>query len=623
MKMLIETERTHIPVGEPSKRNLMVQIEAPPGESKERLPVNVAVVIDRSGSMQGSKIERAKETAIAVIEALDQRDRVSIVAYDDAVEVILPSSPISSETVALAGKRIRRLEPGGTTDLSQGWLTGCEQIAEYLTNEDVGRCYLLSDGLANRGITERDELAHHAGELRKRGVSTSTFGIGTDFDEELLQRMAEAGGGNFYFVEQSEQIQTYVSRELGETLEVVAPAAYLRFICDDGIRIHSLNGFPAGDTRDGWQFELGSLVSQQLLDAVFSFEIPARESGSEMRASVILGHRGGVQKEDAFVYVPTEASTASAQPRNRRLDLAWLKLAVAQVRRQAVLANRDGRFSEAEEVIARTVEEISESGIDQALASRFRNDLERMRRRISRPLPARTRKAEHFKATAFLKGKNALGGSRKHGRPGERVGLGREIVVIPTSVALRSVCEEAVGILGSAGELLLGSIQVAFDHRLADQAARLNGNSLTESREQELVEYASRAFGTAKARLLVTTERLHNNWFSNWHSEHATGVASLADWRDLADILPATYLAYEILLNGLSVKSAQYDTLAIAHEETRGCLFDFVGDKRDIEVNLETMDLCPSCRHQLTDWGIDIRAVLRVCDRIRTHSVAA
>ena len=113
------------------------------------------------------------------------------------------------------------------TDLSDGRLAGREQVAAALAKEGVGRCLLLTDGQANRGTTDRDELVAHARELAARGVATTTLGVGRDFDEVLLEAMASAGAGNFYYMESGVQIPDFLASEVGEALEVVAREAQL------------------------------------------------------------------------------------------------------------------------------------------------------------------------------------------------------------------------------------------------------------------------------------------------------------------------------------------------------------------------------------------------------------
>ena len=164
----------------------------------ERLPLNVAIVLDRSGSMgDDRKFTLAREAIQQALDMLRPEDRCSLVVYDTQIDVLTPSSFATAEVKHATLTRLENVGPRGGTDLGGGWLRGCEQVAEFLENERVSRCLLLTDGLANHGITDRDALAHHAGELRRRGVVTSTFGVGADFDERLLRDMAHEGGGSF------------------------------------------------------------------------------------------------------------------------------------------------------------------------------------------------------------------------------------------------------------------------------------------------------------------------------------------------------------------------------------------------------------------------------------------
>ena len=123
--------------------------------------------------------------AIYALGQLTQADRIAVIAYDDQIDVLHPSATVTPQMVEVASQRIRQLSARGTTDLSGGWLTGCREIADHLDGEQIARCLLLTDGLANRGITDQDALATHAAELRARGIVTSTFGIG-GFKEMLV-----------------------------------------------------------------------------------------------------------------------------------------------------------------------------------------------------------------------------------------------------------------------------------------------------------------------------------------------------------------------------------------------------------------------------------------------------
>ncbi len=187
----------------------------------------------------------------------------------------LPSTLATSEAVRSAIAQVKGLQARGSTDLGGGWLKGCEQIAQHLEREQVGRCLLLSDGLANHGITDRDELARHAHELRRRNVTTSTFGIGADFDERLLEGVARAGAGHFYYIEAPAQIPDFLTGELGETLETVARDVAVTVRAVEGIEIEPLNRFPVVRGADGSVLvQLGDLIARQDVSLVFRVRFP-------------------------------------------------------------------------------------------------------------------------------------------------------------------------------------------------------------------------------------------------------------------------------------------------------------------------------------------------------------
>ena len=230
-----------------SERFVLVELEAPPAPTDHpREPVNIAFVLDRSGSMAGRKIELARRAVEVAIERLLPEDRFAVVAYDDRIDVVVESTPASREAKDGALRRLRDIDARGSTDLGGGWLRGAEQVAlhQVAGGGGVQRVLLLTDGLANQGITDATELAAHARSLRTRGVSTSTFGVGEDFDEALLQGMADAGGGHFYFIERPEQITDLIASEVGELLEIVARDAAIELTAPEGLTVRSMSPFP-------------------------------------------------------------------------------------------------------------------------------------------------------------------------------------------------------------------------------------------------------------------------------------------------------------------------------------------------------------------------------------------
>lgn len=177
--------------------------ERPEGDPEP--PIRLAVVIDRSGSMSGRKLDIAKRAAAGLIEHLRSEDLAAAVVYDDEVNVLFPLSTPSPQL----SRTIGRVHSGGSTNLYGGWVTGAKLLV------GGGRVLLLSDGLANVGrFSDAANLSGHAKISYERyGVATSTVGIGEDFDEALMAGMARAGGGSHYFAHSPEAILEAFKRE--------------------------------------------------------------------------------------------------------------------------------------------------------------------------------------------------------------------------------------------------------------------------------------------------------------------------------------------------------------------------------------------------------------------------
>ena len=194
---------------------LLVRVQTEPEDcqGRDETGLNLALVLDRSGSMHKCMHE-AKACVVRLFEGLDEKDKVTLVAYDDDFETVVPLLP-AAEAKQMIRTALATIGPRGCTNLHGGWLCGAELLAGAVKEDAVSRIILLSDGMANRGLTKSDEICAQVRGLADAGVTTSTVGLGLHFNEELMVAMAEAGKGGSHYGERAEDIEETFDAELG------------------------------------------------------------------------------------------------------------------------------------------------------------------------------------------------------------------------------------------------------------------------------------------------------------------------------------------------------------------------------------------------------------------------
>ncbi len=395
-----------------SNRFVLAELIAPhshvaEGAERRRPPVNLAFVLDRSGSMAGEKLRLAKLAVEQSMARLGSEDRFSVVVYDDAIDIVFPSTPATTEARRAALQRLNEVSARNMTNLGEGWLRGCAQVAEYLSADGVNRCLLLTDGLANKGMTDRDELAGHAAALRSRGVSTSTFGVGADFDEVLLTAMATAGGGNFYYIAEAAQIADLITSEVGEALDVVARDVTLEIDSPDGVNVESLSPFPFTTRGGRTVVSLGALVAEQVVEVVLRLNFPFGEIGRETGAVLSLSAGDDTEvvvgANVSLTWAYADPKTNDLQPRDVDVDRAVARIFAARARQEATGLNRAGNFGAAQAMLLSVSKRIrSYAGRDAEMRAVVA-ELERDASEVSAPMAARSLKEMHFRGYSSAK----------------------------------------------------------------------------------------------------------------------------------------------------------------------------------------------------------------------------
>lgn len=211
-------------------------------ENQERKRMNLVLVIDRSGSMGSEyKLEKVKEAAIAIIENMNSKDLLGLVIYDDTVQTIYPSSPV--ENKSRLREMVYALTPGGATNLYGGMQQGFEEARKNFRKNYVNRIILLSDGLANAGVVEPDQITQGAKQIRENAISISTMGVGIDYNESLMANIADNSGGNYYYISHEVNMAEIFRKEWNLMQSMVATNARTTIDLAKGVQVVDVAGF--------------------------------------------------------------------------------------------------------------------------------------------------------------------------------------------------------------------------------------------------------------------------------------------------------------------------------------------------------------------------------------------
>ena len=251
-RLFVTPRRPCLAGGSENVIEALVRVQAPdvdPSRSRKRLGLNLALVLDRSGSMEGRPLEEAKRSAAMVVRRLRPTDRAAIVVYDQRIGVLVPSTEIGDRERFL--RAIASIRSGGQTDLHGGWLAGAGEAARHVAPDVLSRVLLLSDGQANHGLLDGREIARQVTELAGAGVSTSTYGLGNGFNEDLMAAIAHFGRGLAHYGETADDLREPFETELDLLDAICARNLVLRVYPSPGVGIGVLNDYemlPVG----GW-----------------------------------------------------------------------------------------------------------------------------------------------------------------------------------------------------------------------------------------------------------------------------------------------------------------------------------------------------------------------------------
>ncbi len=348
--------------------HVMLELVAPEApDSGSRAPIALALVLDRSGSMAGAKLEVAKRCARWLVSRLRDNDLLALVAYDDEVRLLAPLEAVDAGGM---DQVLAQIQPGGMTNLSGGWLKGLEQL-RGAPAEAARKVLLLTDGLANQGIMEPGALVALTQKAAEDAIGTTTIGLGDDFDEDLLTAMADAGRGNAHYAASPDAAPAIFAEEIegltslvGQNLSVeIRPSEHVDVV---GI----LNEYVAVPTTGGVQSELGDAYAGDRRRVVCALHVPRLgELGPQPVAELVLRYVSvgdeiaeHTLKLPVMVNAVSAAEAAGAAP-DSGVHEEVLILKAAKARDEAIRLADGGQYDAARLTIGSSADALRLAGL--------------------------------------------------------------------------------------------------------------------------------------------------------------------------------------------------------------------------------------------------------------------
>jgi Ca-activated chloride channel family protein len=343
---------------ESAKVRVIIVIEAPDiAPAKERPPISVALVIDRSGSMSETrKLEYAKEAARVLVDNLKPDDNLSLVAYADGVSVIAPLAPVTDKKRLSA--LIDNLKPGGSTFLSGGLSEGIEQL-KSVRREGPCRVILLSDGLANKGVTDAELVAAIGAKADGTGISVSSLGLGLDFNEDMMQLLAQRGGGRYYYIKDSEFLPSVVREELADLADAFTDRLRVTVTWAPGVSGVKVIGYETSKKDNGLEIGMSDIAAGEKRQIALEFAVSPEIAAGRRELGVLrLAYKNRDTGVDQSVSLPIMVDVSADAAERWKIE----KVKAATV----AGVNEEFLLREAEAAHVKALEELRQGKVEEA-----------------------------------------------------------------------------------------------------------------------------------------------------------------------------------------------------------------------------------------------------------------
>ncbi|MEC7983564.1 MAG: VWA domain-containing protein [Myxococcota bacterium] len=382
-----------------TKAHVLIRIQAPsvPKEKNQRPPLQLGLVLDRSGSMSGAPLRESVRCAEYIINSLSASDFASLVVYDSVVDTLVPLQRLGEKKVFK--QALHSISSKGMTNLHGGWHASAKGLKPQ--KGMISRVLLLSDGRVNRGVTDTDEIKTACSRLLDTGVSTSTYGLGDNFNEDLMIAMSESGGGNSYYGETAEDLMDPFMEEFDLLSSLYAVNIRLRIEETKGYTINVLNRFRQDKIQ---HYCLPNIAYDSEGWVLLEIDIPKEYSGNgDGRKALLLGSihlcydtmdGTHIEEEPIPVSLPSLGSHAfESLSKDPLVEERLQEIRASDIQEEAVRAARRGDWVRLHQLLDEA-EEIAKDNewLQQVVGTLKKRALRRNSKRLSKELRYSSRK---------------------------------------------------------------------------------------------------------------------------------------------------------------------------------------------------------------------------------------
>ena len=322
-KLILDTDLIAIELED--KVTLMVDLTAPVGEIQASRPARgVQICLDISGSMEGAPLASAKESILKLIDRLDKKDTFGMVIFDDTAKVAVPTKPLIDHDIAQLKKAIRKIQTGGSTDISAGFTLAMRE-ASRAKLEGGSTLLVISDGHANAGERDPQFFADVAAKSATEKITSASIGLGNGYDETILEAIAQGGGGAHRFAADIDEAVGAIAAEVDDLLDKVIVNTALRFrptaMAKGQPKIELLQRLPYWMDGQDYVVQLGDLYAGENRRFIILVDVPGiADLGLCKIADVTIEYTDLAARNEVSVTMPVNVNVVPGDQAAGRIE---------------------------------------------------------------------------------------------------------------------------------------------------------------------------------------------------------------------------------------------------------------------------------------------------------------